>query len=411
MRKRVLARAAEVEAAVVAGQGEETKERRPLRIDDLSVYSGNAYLNHYPPNYRYLIDKSMRLKCLASIAGPPGAGKGTAGIEFCTSVAGGAPWLDTWQVIEPGRVLYISAEDDQEVIHRRFHHAIKSLPQEKQAEAAANFYGIPVHGCVNLCRGKRGAGVVTTPHLEDLRTLIDRIRPVLVVIDTLSRFCGIDENDNPSMTTFCGHLEDVIADFGCNIILLHHTNKAAGDCVDDPKELAKSLSQTALRGAGGFVGCTRWVMLMAPMGAKLAMQIIGEKAQGKADGSFVACRVAKKNVGAPEPRHYLGRDNQGLLYRVEAQGQAYDHNAINDAHQLADEILRRERTGESRLSASRCGIDAFKWGMARTKKAVETGLDLDLFSKVKMGRGEQLFSVCINCSDTPDTKEFSNDNA
>ena len=67
--------------------------------------------------------------------------------------------------------------------------------------------------------------------------MLAQVRPRLLILDTLARFSGVEENDNPSMTAFCGILEDLIADFGCNIILLHHSNKTAGDCVEDSQGL------------------------------------------------------------------------------------------------------------------------------------------------------------------------------
>ena len=52
----------------------------------------------------------------------------------------------------PEPVVYLSAEDDALTIHRRVHHALEQLPEDLREQAAANFYGIPVHGGVNLCR-------------------------------------------------------------------------------------------------------------------------------------------------------------------------------------------------------------------------------------------------------------------
>ncbi|WP_310600051.1 AAA family ATPase [Desulfobulbus sp.] len=404
----VAGRVAEEEAdtALVASA---VPERRPLQVDP-EFFSSTAYLNYFPPSYEWLLGKSLRRGCLGVIAGPPGAGKGTLAIQFAVAVAGGLPFLDTWPVPSPGPVLYLSAEDDALVIHRRAHHALMQLPENIRSTAAASFYGVAVHGQVHLCTGGRGTAVTPTPHLADLRTLLEKVRPSLLILDTLARFAGIEENDNPAMTGFCGHLEDIIADLDCNIILLHHSNKTAGDCVESPDELAKALTQTAMRGASALSGCIRWGLLMAPLGASLAVKLIGDEARGRADGSFVAVRVGKKNAGAPEPRYYLARGEQGLLYRVEAAGQEKaEGDIIADAHNLAEEVRRREADGEKRMSVSRCGQDAFSWGISRTRKTVERGLALELFFKVKSGKREHLCSDCSDCSDDPGTKELLNE--
>jgi hypothetical protein len=410
-------RAADEEAELAAaGQDEKQHEpdRRPLQID-ISPFSGTAYLSGYPPRYDWLLDKSLRRSCLGTITGPPGAGKGTFAVQFAIAVAAGEPFLDIWQVPEPGISLYLSAEDDVAVIHRRVHHALKLLPKGKQDVAAANFYGVAVHGRVNLCHGERGAGVKTTLHLADLRAMLARVRPSLLILDTLARFSGIEENDNPAMTSFCGTLEDIIAETGCNILLLHHSNKSAGDCVEDPKELARALTQSAMRGASALAGCVRWGLLMAPMGAGLAVKIIGDEARGCADGSFVACRVGKKNAGAPEPRHYLGRDRQGLLYRVEAKGaeQAVT-DATADAHSLTDKVREIEASGEAPPSASRSGSDFFGWGTGRTRRAVHRAVQLELLAVTPKtggkGGGNVLRTNCAKCAESSGTLNDFNDN-
>ena len=402
----VAGRIAEEAADTAAQPGQ---ERRPLQVD-VSSFSGTTYLTSFPPRYDWLLNKSLRRSCLGAIVGPPGAGKGTFAIQLAVAVAAGIPFLDVWQVAAPGAALYLSAEDDAAVINRRAYHALKQLPEDIQAMAGANFYGVPVHGRVNLCHGERGSGVRGTPHLDDLRTMIGRIRPSLLILDTLARFSGVEENDNPAMTAFCGILEDIIAESGCNIILLHHSNKTAGDCVEDAKELSRALTQTAMRGASALAGCIRWGLLMAPLGAGLSVKLIGEEARGRADGSFVACRVGKKNSGAPEPRHYLARDSQGLLYRVEATGQAQaEGDATADAYKLAEEVRRREISGEKPLAVTKGGQEAFSWGISRSGKAGKKAVELGLLSSIPKGSGNILGSPVPHGSGIVGTDKNSND--
>ena len=225
IRAAVEARAAEIEGT--AETGTTPQPRRPLQVD-LSQFSGTRYLREYPPAFDWLLDKSFRLNCLGAIVGPPGAGKGSLAIQLCVAVASGTSLVDAWHTAAPEPVVYLSAEDDALTIHRRVHHALEQLPEDLREQAAANFYGIPVHGGVNLCRAIGGT-VESTANYEDLRNILDAIRPRLLVLDTLARFSGVDENDNPAMTAFCGLLEGLIDAYGCNIILLHHSNKTSGD--------------------------------------------------------------------------------------------------------------------------------------------------------------------------------------
>ena len=242
----------------------------------------------------------------------------------------------------------------------------------------------------------------STANYEDLRNILDAIRPRLLVLDTLARFSGVDENDNPAMTAFCGLLEGLIDAYGCNIILLHHSNKTSGDLIEDPKELAKALTQTAMRGASALAGCIRWGMLVAPLGAALAQKRIGESATGKYDGAFLAVRVGKKNSGGPEPRYYLGRNEHGLLYRVDPDARQEENDVMWDAHQLAEEVERRQRAGEKPLSVSRGGQEAFGWGVSRSRKAREKAVELGLLIEMDLpGRKAKHLYPPAQCSDVP----------
>ena len=396
---------ATVQARAIEIQGpaeEETtpQPRRPLQVD-LSQFSGVRYLREYPPAFDWLLDKSFRLNSLGAIVGPPGAGKGSLAIQLCVAVASGTSLVGAWHTAAPEPVVYLSAEDDALTIHRRVHHALEQVPEDLREQAAAHLYGIPVHGGVNLCRAVGGV-VEPTANYEDLRSILDAIRPRLLVLDTLARFSGVDENDNPAMTAFCGLLEGLIDAYGCNIILLHHSNKTSGDLIEDPKELARALTQTAMRGASALAGCIRWGMLVAPLGAALAQKRIGEPASGKYDGAFLAVRVGKKNSGGPEPRYYLGRNDYGLLYRVDPDARQEESDVMWDAHQLAEEVERRQRAGEKPLSVSRGGMEAFGWGFPRSKKAREKAVELGLLIEAETpGRKGKYFCLPAQCPDVP----------
>lgn len=399
--------AVQARAIEIQGPAEEKttpQPRRPLQVD-LSQFSGIRYLREYPPAFDWLLDKSFRLNSLGLIAGAPGSGKGSLAIQLCVAVASGTSLVDAWHTAAPEPVVYLSAEDDALTIHRRVYHALEQLPEDLREQAAANFYGIPVHGGVNLCRVVGGV-VEATANYEDLRDILDAIRPRLLVLDTLARFSGVDENDNPAMTAFCGLLEGLIDAYGCNIILLHHSNKTSGDLIEDPKELAKALTQTAMRGASALAGCIRWGMLVAPLGAALAQKRIGEPATGKYDGAFLAVRVGKKNSGGPEPRYYLGRDEHGLLYRVDPDARQEEGDVVWDAHQLAEEVERRQRTGEKPLSATKGGQEAFGWGISRSNKARERAVQMGLLVEIKTpGKKGRSLSIPSQCSESSEGSE------
>ena len=379
---------------------------RPLSIEWASC-RGSVYLGEYPAPFDYLLKNAFLKGELGTISGPPGAGKGTFALQMAAYMAAGMPVFDWWEVPEPTKILFVSAEDSRAVIHRRLHHALMRLPEEKRYDAAARIVAIPVRGRVNLCQGERNAGISLTEHLTDLKKIISEFRPGLVFLDTLSRFLGVDENDNPAMTAACGVLEEIIKEYGCNIIPLHHVSKAAGDCVNKEQELEKALSQTSIRGASALAGAIRFAVVFAPLGRALAGYLLGDEAKAKAPGSYIAVRTAKKNIGAPEPRFYLARGESGLLHRVEPVRHEKDESTANDALKLAAEVQRREEAGEKPLSVTKGGQTAFGWGVSRTRKATEKAIDDGLLASVQNGRGYALCPVVPFGSNNAGTRDIS----
>ena len=330
----------------------------------------------YPPAFDWLLQNSLRRGFLGVIAGPPGAGKGMISVQLCVAVASGLPWLDAWHTTRRGRAMYLSAEDDWKVMHKRFHWAVEPLPEEMRKDVLDNIIPAPVPGDVSLFyKDKNGQGMCTQ-NFHDLKALIVKYRPDVVVLDTMARFFGVEENDNPLISYCCAQLEALCRKYDCNIILTHHTNKAAGDGVNKSEELDNALSQAAIRGASALAGCVRWALAVAPLGGTLARErIVG--AGDEPGKSFVALNVCKKNAGAPERTFYFGRDKYGLLYRVEenkerktARDVERDERIEQDARTLLVAIERRAEKGLPPVSRNRGVREILGGGDARSRDAI-----------------------------------------
>ena len=368
---------------------EERTPPRPLQVD-ISNFSRERYFSEYPPPFDWLLKGSLRAQALGAMIGAPGSGKSTAAVQLVVAVAAGLPWLGAWEPAAPARAMYLTAEDDDAVLHRRIHHALKTLPEAYQEQAARNVYAVPVSGDVALCRGA-GGDVVRTAALADLRGHLEKLRPALLVLDTMARFLPLQENDNPTMTAACGILEELCREYGCAIILLHHTAKTTGALAADDMTLKSALEQTASRGASALAGCVRWQLNLAPLTAKYAVKIIGDDARGRPDGAFLALRVSKKNAGAPEQKYFLERCEHGLLRRVEPVKQEQEAQSVGaDAEALAAEVRRRAEEGLPPLAASRGGMDAFGWRVERHKRAKFLALDSGAIQEVKKVGGNGL---------------------
>ena len=374
----------EVESRILEYKSVEPQASRPLQID-LEQFSAIRYLTEEPRPIRWLLKDSLPRNCLAVIAGPPAAGKGTLSIQLAVALAAKERAFQTWESVRVSRVLYISAEDDQTVLDIRFYAALHALDEDLRETTAQRIRAVSVQGNVSLCAGDRYKGLTATPNLDDLRALVAAFKPDVVFLDTLARFLATEENDNNAMTVACSFLEEIIKEHGCTVILNHHIAKATGDNCDTESTMHAALAQGAVRGASALVGCARWVLLMAPLGQKLAKAKIGPAASDKPSGSYVAVRVAKKNVGPPEPIHFLARGEGGMLARVE---ELRNDDALEDATKLAEIIRQRENGGLDALTKSR-GYEALPgWASTQFKKALAKGFELGLFDERKKPNGK-----------------------
>lgn len=356
---------------------------------DLKSFLGFDYMGGEFKEYDWLIKDSFRRGQLGLLCGPPGCGKGIFSIQLTLALAAGQGLFNNhWAIDVPAKVMFISAEDDREVLHHRIYYASQHLSEEERKRAGQNFWAIPVHGRVSLCENSRSEGIKPTINLDDLRNMVDASRPDLIILDTLARFFEVDENDNPAVTAACGMLEDIINEYNCNIILVHHASKASGDLATDKNKLRAALNQTAIRGASALSGCIRWALLMAPLSDTLAEKIFGARASGKPPGSYVAARVAKKNAGRSEKICYLERGEHGILIPVlpvdeENQKQTF----VDEARLLAKEVERREKEGEEPLTETNGTRDHFDWSYRRAKKNVNEAISEGLIIKTKTPKG------------------------
>lgn len=370
-----------------APQGENLK-KGPYAILNPADWTGAKLWEGGRKPYEWLLKDSFKRNKLGVICGSPGVGKGMFMVQMCVAVAAGVTLFEQWEPVAPLRIMYISAEDDEDDIKNRFVSALEELPEDDRQRALPNICAMPVTGLVSLL-APSPAGPVTTENYNDLLALISESKPGLIVLDTLARINGGNENDNAVMTAVCGAMEQIAADYGCNIILTHHTNKDKGrDVAEDEAELKESLTQRAMRGGTGLPGAVRWALLMTPLSKTLAKKVIGDEAEDYPDGTYLAARVAKKNAGQVEDRIYLKRCDHGLLRRVEPEPSPAANSALKDAEAILNAIVDRNNNGLDPLSRSRAGVTAFSWGITRSQKAVTAGLENGLFITVKKEGGK-----------------------
>jgi hypothetical protein len=191
-------------------------------------------LMHRPPP-TWLINRHIPDQSVGFLYSEPGAGKSFLALDMALSVAHG---LDNWQgdpiKQDPNpAVVYIAAEGAFDFgLRIKAWHKAKGL----KADACKNFYII--EQTINFMKSDDVEKLVRT-----LSGLTPTLRPVLVVVDTVSRALpGADENLQKDMTLFVRACDAVRDTFSCAVLGIHHAGKS-GDM----------RGSTVLLGAGDFV--------------------------------------------------------------------------------------------------------------------------------------------------------------
>lgn len=203
-----------------------------------------------PAPLRWQIKRWIQAEALIMVHGPSGGGKTFLVLDWVCSMAGQLPeWFG--HKIHPGAVVYLAGEGHHGLRGRvaawKHHHQVKSLSMWLSRE-----------GCdLNTPEGYLRV-------VDNVRALPQR--PVLIVVDTLHRFLAGDENsaqDAKTMLDACGNL---MREFSCSVLLVHHTG------VSDE-------AQHRARGSSAWRGALDIEISVVPAKDDDPMQIIQRKSK------------------------------------------------------------------------------------------------------------------------------------
>ncbi len=170
-----------------------------------------------PAPVSWLVRKWIPAGGLAMLHGPSGSGKTFVCLDIACRVACAEPkiegvipdalWCD--QIVYGGTVAYLAGEGHAGIAQR---------------VAAWNEFNHPGVGA-RLFVSKTGAKLDTPEGYCFVRDAIRELPepPSLVVVDTLHRFLAGDENSSQDAGRMVAACAQMIAEFGCTVLLVHHT--------------------------------------------------------------------------------------------------------------------------------------------------------------------------------------------
>lgn len=310
------------------------------------------------PARRWLVEGMIPLATPGLFAAVGDAGKSMLALRLALYVScypeptndvtgfNGTPRFFGNAVLGRGAAVVLTAEDDQDEVHRR----IQAL-DPSNIRNGKPLYVVPMisTGGVRSILVDGQHGPEPTDFWRALRSQLLSISDLkLVVLDPATAFVGLDMNDNLTGAMLMTMLSEVAAATGAAIMLVHHFNKGK-----TPSGLSDA--RDSIRGAGALVDNGRWGIVMweaDPDAATKVLKTLGQKHAGRSAPAGVVYLggLAKGNApGAKTMRTLVRNATTGVLEDVTDVLEASTPRS-NEVDELVHRALLAEKTAEPRWS-------------------------------------------------------------
>ena len=194
----------------------------------------------------WLVDRIFPQSGAGTVDGPPESGKSSLIVNLAATVANGdGCWFG--QGCLSGPVVVLGGEKSSRAVWRRDFERLGKV-------ARPGYFLIPeLDGPIWKWERREGIWIKTPAYAEAVRG-IKRIKPVLVVGDTIMRLgLGIDQIDNAQQAALGLELEELAAEAGCLFLTIGHTNQAS-----TKESLSWRLHYLSRAGGNGLPGVLRY---------------------------------------------------------------------------------------------------------------------------------------------------------
>jgi AAA domain len=164
------------------------------------------------PQTQWLVESLWTEQAVGILGGEPKCCKSFLALDLAVSVASGRPCLRQFPVRRSGTVLLFPAEDSLPVVRQR----LEGICAAAQVSLAA----CPIE-------------VITAPSLrldlpadrQRLSDTVQRLRPILLILDPLIRLHRLDENDASQIAALLSFLRELQRQYQLAVLLVHHARK------------------------------------------------------------------------------------------------------------------------------------------------------------------------------------------
>jgi len=239
---------------------------------------------------------------VGALVAPGATGKSFWALQAAMSVSCSADGGDLIDInpTRSGRVVYFAGEDPDSALICRVNSVGKQLTDMAKQSVANNLK-------LKSIMGER-LNVMDSKQLDEVIKICLGSR--LVVLDTLSRIHGLDENSNSDMSQVVAALEYLASSTGASVLFLHHVNKSS-------LKGGQISQQQAGRGASALIDNVRWCSFMSKVNKdKFKRSSVTNKNQRQnisQYSEYIHFGVSKQNYGEHDSDRFYIRGEGGVL--------------------------------------------------------------------------------------------------
>lgn len=381
-------------------------------VFDFEAGNVGRFLDAPPPPRQWLFDGIITKGTVGGLFGTGGAGKSFLRMHLAVSAVTGMAW-GPFRPIRPTRVMILEGEDDEKIVWERVWSVAVAmfgttdndgqnyLPPDVMARIRHNLNIQCLAGVADkhlVAFDDRGNPSKTSV-FHDLDLMLSANPRDLLIIDTLSRFYGLNENDNRDGSYWVACLEELSRNHhGMTVWYAHHENKM--------QATSGTIETSRGRGATSIFDNSRFALAIAPIDEATATDLDLDP----------ACHVMvanTKNSYAPKAETiYIRRRPDGTMAPVVIVGRTDRQvEALVDAIKAHGEPTLREiergiGTGKAVSKAMKSAFP--KMAVRReTSTVVNRGIEIGL---VKLERRDDGRNIRAVVTVTPTADKVTADN-
>jgi RecA-family ATPase len=331
--------------------GDETKEPQPpLPYVDMSTWDTDPV----PEQDWAVLNRIPRRQCVL-FSGEGAAGKSTLQLHLSAAHVLGRDWLGTMP--EQGPALFIDAEDDAKVMHRRLAAITKHCGVTFSQLIKAGLHLISLVGQdAVLATVSRNGKIEPTPRYNQLLEAAGDIKPVMIGIASSANFYAGSEIDRAQVQQFISLMTRLAILAHGSLVLISHP------------------SLTGIASDTGLSGNTQWHNAVR---ARFYMKGVKPENGEQADNELREI-VFKKNNYGPVSESIVLRYTNGLFLPLPGVASLDRAAAEMRADDLFLDLLRRF-TKENRTVGDKTGINYAPALCAREDEAKRLGISSKAF--------------------------------